>query len=330
MPLVVLVFVSAFWSVSFTWTLYYASMFAANVVVAYAIALVVTPERFVRILAVTMGALIVASFAFLIVMPDLAMSSRWEGGWIAGIQFNGVFSHKSTSGIYFGLFLIVLWMSNVVTGFWRLVATAVTMLALLLTNSATGSVGAVILLVVFQSLRLAGFPTHVYMPLVGLLVFLFASFVPLLSFGEATELVGRDAGLTGRSPIWAAAGEYFLERPLLGYGYNGFFHPGDLSPVWRLWSLDRYFQTPHFHNSTIDVAISLGAVGVFVYGLTVMAGYLVTTNISMPIETRRGLAGALTMMVFSTAFDMTIMAHNTFGTTLLFYCFYAGQIDYRR
>ena len=28
--------------------------------------------------------------------------------------------------------------------------------------------------------------------------------------------------------------------------------------------------------------------------------------------------------------DMTIMAHNTFGTTLLFYCFYAGQIDYRR
>jgi exopolysaccharide production protein ExoQ len=329
LPLVVLVFASAFWSVSFGWTFYFATMFAANVIVAYALAVIVSPERFLRILSLTLGALVLASFAMLVLFPDYAMTSRWEGGWIGGIQFNGVFAHKSTAGVYFGTFLIILWLANVMTGLLRLAATALTVLALLLSNSATGTLGAVVIIGLFTALRLTRLPVRASMVTVGAATLLFASIVPFVSFGEATELIGRDSGLTGRTWIWAAATEFIAERPLLGYGYNGFFYPGDFSPAWKLWDLDPYFHTPHFHNSTIDVAVSLGLVGVAVYAAVVLASYRIAANTSIALPARRALAAILTMMVLTTASDMTIMAHNTFATTMLFYCFFAGRMHYR-
>ncbi len=328
LPFIVYIFLTSFWSVSHTRTLYFASLLTANVLVAYAVALAVTPDRFLRILTATLAALLILSFVFFFVFPEISYSDRWGGGWIAGIQLNGVYSHKSSAGIFFGSLLIILWLTNMTSHTVRLFLTALGVLGLLLTNSATGVAGTVILIVAFLMARALRMPTRYIVPAVGIALFAFASILPFISLGDAAEVVGRDGTLTGRSWIWAAGVRFFLERPLLGYGYYGFFHPGEFSPVWQLWNIDAYFQTPHFHNATIDVAISLGFVGLFLYGVTLIISYGIIGNTTVSLPAREAIAAVLSMMVLSTAFDLTIMAHNTFGTLLMFYCFFASQFTY--
>ena len=255
-------------------------------------------------------------------------ADRWGGGWIGGIQLNGVYSHKSSAGIFFGTLLILLWLTDLLTGPKRLILTALTGLGLLLTNSATGLAGTVVLIAAFLLARALRMPTRHIVPAVGIVLFSFASLLPFLPIGEAAEVVGRDGTLTGRSWIWEAGIKFFLERPLLGYGYYGFFHPGDFSPVWQLWNIDAYFQTPHFHNATLDVSVSLGFVGFFLYAVTLIISYGIAGNTTVSLHAREAIAAVLSMMVLSTAFDLTIMAHNTFGTMLMFYCFFASQFAY--
>jgi exopolysaccharide production protein ExoQ len=330
-PLVLLVLMSSIWSVSTPTTFYFGTMLIANILVAHAMATMAHPRLFMHILFWTLGLSLALSLLLLAINPDIAAGTRFGGGWLIGIEFNGIFAHKSAAGYHFGLLLI-----GLVLGFNRhrrplleLVVGAVTLVALFMTNSATGLAGAVFISLAFMAERLLRLRQPAIIIAVAIICVLIAAISPFVDIGSLAGLVGRDSGLTGRSQIWPAGIAAFLERPVLGYGYYGFFYPGDFSPVWNVWNTDPYFKTPHFHSTILDLAVSLGLVGLALYAFTLWVAFAAVCNKSLDMKTRQNILAMLSMMVLSSAFDFTIMFHNSFATIILFYCFFVSQTTYR-
>ena len=80
---------------------------------------------------------------------------------------------------------------------------------------------------------------------------------------ELLALVGRDATLTGRVPLWQAVWPEIMHKPWLGYGYAGFWN-ADTPTVQMIW---RYagWQAPDTHNSYLEILLQLGAAGLALY-----------------------------------------------------------------
>lgn len=80
---------------------------------------------------------------------------------------------------------------------------------------------------------------------------------------ELFALLGRDASLTGRVPLWLAIWPEVLRAPVLGYGYAGFWNAA--SPTVQMIWLYAGWQAPDAHSSYLDILLQLGAVGLALY-----------------------------------------------------------------
>ena len=90
--------------------------------------------------------------------------------------------------------------------------------------------------------------------------------ITALAVVDTAQLLGyldRDPSFTGRIPLWAASFQAALQRPLLGYGYSGFWNQ-DAIIVQYIWaSID--WQAPSAHNGYIDIMLQIGLVGLVLY-----------------------------------------------------------------
>jgi exopolysaccharide production protein ExoQ len=89
---------------------------------------------------------------------------------------------------------------------------------------------------------------------------------------KSAVMLGRDDStdnsLDGRTGIWGDVGYYIDRRPILGYGYGGFWTPAHISEV----SGEEKWAVPDSHSAYLDYFLSLGAVGLFAYLLLLCAG----------------------------------------------------------
>ena len=67
--------------------------------------------------------------------------------------------------------------------------------------------------------------------------------------------------LTGRLQIWDQLDEYVRQRPLLGYGYDGFWSANRLLEV----ALRQKFAVTATHSGYFEIALNLGLVGLTLY-----------------------------------------------------------------
>ncbi|MGH9955505.1 MAG: O-antigen ligase family protein [Pyrinomonadaceae bacterium] len=67
--------------------------------------------------------------------------------------------------------------------------------------------------------------------------------------------------LTGRTLLWQKCLEYVAERPLHGYGFNGFWTPGHIQEVATVFGLGLIDA----HSVYIDLLLNLGLVGMILY-----------------------------------------------------------------
>lgn len=74
-----------------------------------------------------------------------------------------------------------------------------------------------------------------------------------------TDALGKDITLTGRTPLWSESLNAFAERPLLGYGYEGFWG-GWWTPAHEIWRATGW-SPPHSHNALIEMLLIGGVVG---------------------------------------------------------------------
>jgi exopolysaccharide production protein ExoQ len=81
--------------------------------------------------------------------------------------------------------------------------------------------------------------------------------------GLALEALGKERTLTGRSILWDFATGLIEARPLLGTGFDAFWNAGDGSLGHYLQSVVQQ-EVMNFHNSYLDIAVQMGAVGLLV------------------------------------------------------------------
>lgn len=79
------------------------------------------------------------------------------------------------------------------------------------------------------------------------------------------EALGKDATLTGRGDIWPYAMVKILERPWLGYGFNGFWHGENGESIFMIRALR--WNLPNSHNGYLDYLLQLGFLGLIPFCL---------------------------------------------------------------
>jgi O-antigen ligase len=83
------------------------------------------------------------------------------------------------------------------------------------------------------------------------------------NYDAVLNLLGRDATLTGRTPLWALMWGMIRLRPWFGYGYGGFWlqwNPPS-AEIWRASMWTGGWLPPNAHNGFIDLLADLGIVG---------------------------------------------------------------------
>lgn len=97
---------------------------------------------------------------------------------------------------------------------------------------------------------------------------------PLLMFvlsdlGTLTQMLGKDATLTGRVDLWQIVLPYGDRRPWLGYGYGAFWNE-DSPMTQEIWRILNSYQPPHAHNGWIETYLELGLVGCAVVAIQML------------------------------------------------------------
>ncbi|MBC8355945.1 MAG: O-antigen ligase family protein [Planctomycetes bacterium] len=121
-----------------------------------------------------------------------------------------------------------------------------------------------------QTLVGLGLPVAVCSGLAALLLF----GAELTSSATAAAQFGRGAEadlltLNGRIPLWTSLLEHVAERPMLGFGYQGFWTPDRIYEV----SLEQEWTVPSAHSVFLDVLLSTGLVGATIFGLGTIVAF---------------------------------------------------------
>lgn len=73
------------------------------------------------------------------------------------------------------------------------------------------------------------------------------------------EMIGRDPTLSGRTEMWAYVLSAISQRPSLGWGYWGFWSPGN--PVAAEISVVVQWAVPEAHNALLEILLDVGVFG---------------------------------------------------------------------
>jgi exopolysaccharide production protein ExoQ len=126
-----------------------------------------------------------------------------------------------------------------------------------------------------------------------------SSFVSVSSVDETASVaaMGRTKdvnSLTGRLPLWEELWKAVHKRPMLGYGFGGFWDGKNTLKYSEM----LHWHIPHGHNSYLDIILNTGAVGLVLY----LAWLLATIAVCVVRYERHGRSGqlfALCLCVFA-------------------------------
>lgn len=85
-------------------------------------------------------------------------------------------------------------------------------------------------------------------------------FIGRLSLMDISSILGRTDTLTGRSEIWATLVPYAMQKPLLGYGFGGF---------WT--DKIRSLTSSHAHNGYLDIILNIGFLGLLFFTIFLLS-----------------------------------------------------------
>ncbi len=262
-----------------------------------------------RLLAVVWLCLMLASFVAGVAAPGFAVMSEvhpgaWMGGWG---EKNALGGHAARASF---LFAFLAWRDPDHRRAW-LIGLTVALALVLLSRSATSLLGAMLGLGVIvaawwmlKGRRHALALVYVSVAGLGLLVLIYAT-APGILLG----LIGKDETLTGRTDIWVELLSAIEQKPTLGYGYLAF---------WGLDSEPRYWlekavawNAPSGHNGWLDLAISLGLVGVAIF--VIEAVITVWRSVALALRSPAGVfaIGFLAQFMLFAMSESIILAQNS-------------------
>lgn len=140
---------------------------------------------------------------------------------------------------------------------------------------------------------------------------------------EATlKLLGRDASLTERTPLWAELRKWGDQKPFLGVGFESFWLGDRKNTVWRIlkWNANQA------HNGYLETYINMGLVGLCLLVCLIIATYR---------KAHRALLDDFWLGRFRYAFLFAILVYNwteasLYGLHGIFFMFFLISMDYPR
>jgi O-antigen ligase len=216
--------------------------------------------RLLGLLAGALGSAAVLSAAFALALPAYGVS----GGAHAG-DWQGIFTHKNMLGqaMTLGTVTFILLRPLLKPG-RRWIGTGGALLCaalVLMSGSKTALsvlVGVVAATAAFRMLRWRW--TLAVAGAIGAVLAAGSTVVVAATYREVILTgMGKDATLTGRTDIWDALLASVARRPVLGYGYNGYWLGTDGPAAETLAAIG--WETPSAHNGFLEVSLQLGLLG---------------------------------------------------------------------
>ena len=221
-------------------------------------------DSFSTALAVTGGAVLVLSYAGLVLLPDVAMHSAFNTNEPehAGL-WRGIFSHKNVAGpvmarfVFAGIYLM--------RRRWFISGGLIALAALFFvahtgSKTATALVPLVVLLVTLPGIF--GLRSAASLVIGGMILFFFLITLGTVLFEPLATLfkeISPDPTFTGRTAIWQYAIRHIAEQPWTGYGFESFWSTPVVTEAEAPYYLDWDIRgAVHGHNGYIDIALSMG------------------------------------------------------------------------
>ncbi len=253
------------------------------------------------ILALTLvSGLVVPGFAVM----SVEHTGAWAGGWWEKNQLGG---HAARASF---LFLFLAWRDAPWRKAW-LAAFALGALLVALSTSATAllglMVGCVFVGLSWQMVKGRGRSL--------LLLWMCAAGGSLgaILYLAAPELLlamlGKEPTLTGRTDIWRELIRATSARPWLGYGYQAFWAPLSEPRYWLRQAVD--WEAPTGHNGWLDLAASLGLVGVAIFALDLMLAIGRSVRLSLASPAGVFALGSLAQFVLFSMSESIILWQNS-------------------
>jgi O-antigen ligase len=215
-------------------------------------------DEYMELLALMCFLCAVASVLLYLAVPSMAYGGPDSTG-----DFRGIFSQKNILGEAMTIGALACLHGLRVNRRRRnrnLVFLGVVAVLAIMSGSATSSVTVVIFCLVHvagEMIRKGGAarPLAIMVLVLAMPVILFAAAAP----ETLMELIGKDPTLTGRTEIWAYVIADIYRKPLLGWGYLGFWTFDNPAAVEISNAL--HWFAPQSHNGLLEILLYVGFIG---------------------------------------------------------------------
>lgn len=272
-----IVLASVQWSLFPNYTFRRSILFSGSTFFSIFLATQFSFKEQIKILIWGFGLTIGLSLFFGLFLPSYGkMGPPHTGAW------RGVHMHKNKLGPQMAFIAVFLWIARSTDIFrrkQRLILNALIAAALFLVFAST-STGALVILstlalsyMVFSALR---FNYRFMVPLVSFLLTTIglASCYLQANIEKILAVFGKSTDLTGRDQFWPAILQMISKKPLLGYGYQGFWQ-GKGSPAGEIWQITGW-PVPNAHNGFLDLLLAVGLIGGGLFAMSFFLNFVIS------------------------------------------------------
>ena len=264
-------FLSSFWAEDLPLTLKRLAVFGIFVIASVAVARSFSPREIILWTFFTTSLFLMIAIAAEMVFGNFQP-------FVPGYRFAGP-THPNTQGCDCALLVLSALAAADTEKRWRTlfrIGALVGFAFLMLTQSRTAIAAALPALAVYFAVVLPkpGKIAMAYGLSLSFCVCLFCNLAGVLPSVKSVVALGRvDDGssvesFNGRTGVWNDVTYYIERRPLIGYGYGGFWTPSRISLI----SGEEGWPIRDSHSTYIEYLATLGAVGMFAYALVLFAG----------------------------------------------------------
>ncbi|WP_416666456.1 O-antigen ligase family protein [Egbenema bharatensis] len=262
-------------------------------------------------LRLSSGMWMVLSTVFAIAVPSIGRHGK---GW------GGVVGHPTNLGPIAAM-SAVLWgvqLASQKKPSWQTFGiTGLSLLVVVMTDSAGALVIFALLAstaIAFRVLKKTSLRWKLVMGFLLIVLPIVASAVVALNLEFLLGLLGKDLTFTGRAEFWPQLINELQKRYLLGYGYHSFWQPwlGAANPAAHIVNANEY-RPPHAHNGFLDLALSLGIVGLSFFVISLVANTILAVK---HFATYRNIESVLPMIMLAFLIFKNMTETGTWGLRL--------------
>ena len=262
-----------------------------------------------RLLACVWFCVMAASFVAGIVAPGFSHAGEihpgaWIGGWS---EKNALGGHASRASF---LFAFLAWRDSVPRKWW-LGGLVLSLALVVLSKSATALLGAGLGIGVLAAAwwMLKGRRWSLALVWSVSIAGAFLVIVYLTAPAFLLGRIGKDETLTGRTDIWVELLRAIDQKPALGYGYLAFWGLDSEPRYWLQRAVD--WNAPSGHNGWLDLAISLGFVGVVLFLIDMLVSLWRAGRLSLTSPAGVFAIGFLAQFLLFSMSESILLAQNS-------------------